>query len=122
MNRKFFTIGYTGFSLDEFIQKLSGSGVECLIDVREIPISRKRGFSKSALKERLETFGIEYQHFRLLGSPRPLRVEVRRTEDFNKFFLGVSRHLSEADSQRQVADAIEVVRRARSCLMCCCST
>ena len=121
LNRKFFTIGYTGFSLDEFIVRLNKSNIECLIDVREIPCSRKRGFSKTALRERLEASGIKYQHFRLLGSPRSLRHEVRKTEDFEKFFLGVSRHLSKADSQIQVVDAIGLARHARSCLMCCCS-
>lgn len=121
MNRKLFTIGYTGVSLDEFIVKLNESSIECLIDVREIPISRKRGFSKSALRERLEASGIKYHHFRLLGSPRSLRHEVRETEDFEKFFVSVSRHLTNADSQTQVAEAIEMARCARSCLMCCCS-
>lgn len=121
LNRKLFTIGYTGFSLDEFIGRLNESHIECLIDVREIPCSRKRGFSKTALRERLEANGVNYQHFRLLGSPRLLRHEVRKTEDFEKFFLGVSRHLSEADSRIQVGEAINLARHARSCLMCCCS-
>jgi uncharacterized protein (DUF488 family) len=121
MNRKLYTIGYTGFTLDEFIVQLDQSGIECLIDIREIPISRKRGFSKSALRERLEESGITYRHFRLLGSPRSLRHEVRRTENFDKFFLSVSHHLAEAESQTQVAEAIETARNARSCLMCCCS-
>lgn len=121
MNRKLYTIGYTGFNLDEFIFKLDESKIECLIDVRVIPLSRKRGFSKSALREQLEASGIKYRHFRLLGSPRLLRHEVRRTEDFEKFFVSVAQHLSEPDSQTQVADAIDVARNARSCLMCCCS-
>lgn len=121
MNRKLFTIGYTGFNLDEFVGKLKQHEIECLIDVREIPVSRKRGFSKTALCERLEQNGIGYKHFRLLGSPRSLRHEVRETADFDKFFTGVSRHLSESDSQVQIADAIDVARHTRSCLMCCCS-
>lgn len=121
MNRKLFTIGYTGFGLDEFIVRLQEAQIECLIDVREIPASRKRGFSKNALRERLQAGGIEYRHFRLLGSPRTLRHEVRETHDFETFFSGVSSHLSETDSQAQVIEAIETARRLRSCLMCCCS-
>ena len=121
MNRKLFSIGYTGFNLDEFVGKLKHQQIECLIDVREIPLSRKRGFSKTALSERLEQSGISYKHFRMLGSPRSLRHEVRRTADFETFFAGVSRHLSESDSQVQIADAIDVARHTRSCLMCCCS-
>lgn len=121
MNRKLFTIGYSGFNLDEFVGKLKCQEIECLIDVREIPISRKRGFSKTALSERLALNGIGYKHLRMLGSPKFLRHEVRETADFDKFFAGVSRHLSESDSQVQIANAIEVARHARSCLMCCCS-
>src|SRR5262245_50737161 len=121
MNRKLFTIGYTGFALDQFAAKLVESEIECLIDVREIPISRNRGFSKGALRDRLENTGITYKHFRLLGSPRSLRHEVRITEDFEAFFEGVSEHLAKADSQIQVVEAVETARQVRSCLMCCCS-
>ena len=121
MYKKLYTIGYTGFSLDSFVVRLQEAKIESLIDVREIPVSRKRGFSKSALSELLADRGIAYRHFRRLGSPRTLRHEVRRTADFEKFFLGVHRHLSEEDSQRQIVDAIDLARNSRSCLMCCCS-
>lgn len=121
MNQQLFTIGYTGIELDDFVVQLRESNVECIIDIREFPASRRKGFSKTALRERLEASGIDYFHYRLLGSPRSLRHEVRRTQDFQKFFLGVDNHLRAADSQAQVAAAIDVARRFRSCLMCCCS-
>jgi uncharacterized protein (DUF488 family) len=121
MNRKLFTIGYTGFNLDEFVGNLKHQEIECLIDVREIPVSRKRGFSKTALSECLAQNGIGYKHLRMLGSPKALRHEVRETADFSKFFAGVSRHLSGSESQVQIADAIDIARHTRSCLMCCCS-
>jgi uncharacterized protein (DUF488 family) len=121
MNRKLFTIGYTGFNVDEFVGTLKHQAIDCLIDVREIPLSRKRGFSKGALAERLEQSGIGYRHLRLLGSPRSLRHEVRGTADFETFFAGVNRHLSERKSQVQITEAINVARHTRSCLMCCCS-
>ena len=68
MKRKLFTIGYIGLTLEEFIDGLTSRGIECLIDTREIPISRKKGFSKSSLELELGRAGIVYRHFRLLDS------------------------------------------------------
>lgn len=121
MKRKLYTIGYTGFSLPEFIGALIENRIECLIDARELPISRKAGFSKSALQCGLENAGIEYRHFRLLGSPRRVRHELRRTGDYNRFFAHVRRHIATVDATQQLQEAIAIARRKTSCLMCCCS-
>lgn len=43
------------------------------MDVRELPLSRRRGFSKTALGEALGAVGIEYVHVRALGNPKPNR-------------------------------------------------
>lgn len=120
MKRKLFTIGYTGFSLEDFILKLRSSGVDCLIDTREIPISRKKGFSKSALNSKLADAGIEYHHFKWLGSPRSDRHEVRQTGDYAKFFSSVRRHLATENATQSLISALEIAREQTSCLMCCC--
>jgi uncharacterized protein (DUF488 family) len=44
------TIGYEGREINEFVKYLKQYNISCLIDIREIPISRKKGFSKSALR------------------------------------------------------------------------
>jgi hypothetical protein len=44
-----------------------------LIDVRDVPLSRKPGFSKSALQANLEAHGIAYVHLKGLGDPKPGR-------------------------------------------------
>jgi uncharacterized protein (DUF488 family) len=44
-----FTIGYEGRDIDEFVICLKDFNITRLIDVRELPLSRKRGFSKSTL-------------------------------------------------------------------------
>lgn len=75
----FFTIGYEGRSLDDFITNLLEAGVERIVDVRELPLSRKRGFSKRALAKALAERGIEYVHVRAAGNPyRDLRHDVDR--------------------------------------------
>ena len=73
MTPKLFTVGYEGRSLDELIDELVGAGVERLVDVRELPLSRRRGFSKTALSEALREAGIEYLHVRALGNPKANR-------------------------------------------------
>jgi uncharacterized protein (DUF488 family) len=67
------TVGYEGRSLDELIARLVNAGVERLVDVRELPLSRRRGFSKTALSDALRNAGIEYVHVRALGNPKPNR-------------------------------------------------
>ena len=44
-----YTIGYEGATVDEVIGALSRVGVEQVIDVRQLPLSRRPGFSKSSL-------------------------------------------------------------------------
>jgi len=120
LNKSLFTIGYTGLHLVEFIGQLESAKIELLLDVREIPISRKRGFSKTALAEKLLQSGIKYQHLKWLGSPKALRHEVRETRDYETFFRGVVRHLRQDLSVVQLKEAIDLARQVRCCLMCCC--
>ena len=49
--------------------RLKKIGIEQLVDVREIPLSRKNGFAKNALKKALDNNGIIYKHLPELGSP-----------------------------------------------------
>ena len=107
LKRKLYTIGYTGFSLPEFIATLTENGIECLIDVRQLPISRKKGFAKSALQAHLNDAGIEYRHFRLLGSPSVIRHELRETGDYDRFFAEVHRHIRTFDASQQLGEAVK---------------
>ena len=51
-------IGYEGVSIDRFLRRLQENEIKMIIDVRANPISRKPGFSKTALKARLKQKGI----------------------------------------------------------------
>lgn len=121
MKHKLFSIGYNGFSVEEFISILICNEVKCLIDTREVPISRKKGFSKSALRNLLVEAGVEYHHFRWLGSPRSDRHDVRVTGDYVKFFSRVRRHLTNVHARKALADVVEIAQTKTSCLMCCCA-
>jgi len=91
--RFIFTIGYEGRNLSDFSQELISNGIKRLVDVREVAWSRKPGFSSKQLSEGLSGRGIEYVHLKALGSPKALREELKRTEDFDKFADAYRAHL-----------------------------
>jgi uncharacterized protein (DUF488 family) len=66
-------VGYQGREIDGFVRDLVAQGVSRLVDVRLTPISRKPGFSKSALRGALAAVGIVYEHRRELGNPKDNR-------------------------------------------------
>lgn len=68
------SIGYEKFNdVARFAAHVRKRGVDVMIDVRELPISRRPGFAKSALAAALAEEGIEYVHMRALGNPKPYR-------------------------------------------------
>jgi uncharacterized protein (DUF488 family) len=72
-----YTIGYEGWGFDLWIESLCAHGVRTVVDVRELPLSRRPGWSKRALAEKLAERGFGYVHVRALGSPAPLRHALR---------------------------------------------
>lgn len=59
-----FTIGYEGTKPSDLFVSLKESGVSLLIDVRDVPLSRKPGFSKTSLAQGLEEAGMQYLHLK----------------------------------------------------------
>lgn len=77
---KIWTIGYEQATIPALIAALHGAGVEVLADVRALPLSRRPGFSKSALAANLAEAGIEYRHFKALGTPAEGRAAARAND------------------------------------------
>lgn len=74
-----FTLGYEGRSLDAFVQLLVEQRVDRVVDVRELPLSRRKGFSKTPLREALGAAGIEYLHLKEAGNPhREAKHDIAR--------------------------------------------
>jgi uncharacterized protein (DUF488 family) len=74
-----FTIGYSGKTIAEFLTALRRAGVKRVVDVRALPLSRKKGFSKTVLGEALSKAEIEYVHLREAGNPyRNLKADLSR--------------------------------------------
>jgi len=111
-----FTVGYEGKTLDGFLDLLTGSAVTVLVDVRELPVSRKPGFSKTRLQGILAEHGIDYISMRALGSPRDLRKELRDGGDYGTFFARYREHLDRQDVS--LATLTGMVTGNAVCLMC----
>jgi uncharacterized protein (DUF488 family) len=73
-----FTIGYEGTTMEAFLATLKSAGVEQVIDVRALPLSRRPGFSKNTLAATLADAGIGYVHLKALGTPKPGRDAAKK--------------------------------------------
>lgn len=69
MSAQVISVGYEKRNMAEFIGLLSTHHVSTLLDVRLVPMSRRKGFSKTALAEHLTGAGIAYVHLRAAGNP-----------------------------------------------------
>ena len=114
---RIFTIGYEGAVVPEFIAALQKAGVEQVIDVRALPLSRRPGFSKSPLRAALEESGIEYVHLKALGTPAEGRAAARsgRYADLERIYAG---QLELPEAMVQSAQMVELAREKPTALLC----
>lgn len=111
------SIGYENYrSVEDFARLLADSGVEQLVDVRELPISRRRGFAKSALAAALAEQSVAYIHLRSMGNPKEFRDlyksgKVAEGRAGYEYLLAHER----IDELRELATTIQ---EKRSALMC----
>lgn len=111
------TIGYEGATIEQFVATLLKIEVKTLIDVRELPLSRKKGFSKNSLKSAIENAGITYKHFKDLGDPKPGRIAAK-SGDYEKFKEIFSAHLATEKCQIAIETVIPIIKLGGACLLC----
>ena len=116
MIRTRFTLGYEGLSVGAFVARLKTVGVETVFDVRELPLSRKPGFSKRSLAEALRGAGIAYAHLPALGCSKPIRVRYRADGDWSAYVRAFAGYL--AGRQEAVAELARAANKTSACLVC----
>jgi uncharacterized protein (DUF488 family) len=114
---RIYTIGYEGTTVPEFVAALNRAGVERVIDVRALPLSRRPGFSKTALRSALEEAGVEYVHLKALGTPADGRAAARagRHADLERIYAG---QLELPEAMAQGAQMLELAREKPTALLC----
>jgi uncharacterized protein (DUF488 family) len=112
-----FTIGYEQATQAAVVAALREAGVEVLADIRYLPLSRRPGFSKNSLKAAVEEAGIEYRHFRDLGTPADGRAAARRGDHaaLARIYGG---QLELPEALKQMAELRALAEDKPVCLLC----
>jgi uncharacterized protein (DUF488 family) len=111
------TIGYEGAELEAFLATLLAAGIDHVVDVRAVPISRKRGFSKLKLAAALAEANIEYTHVAALGDPKAGREAMKRG-DYETFFSIYSAHIASESGEAALSHVDTLARNHSAALLC----
>ena len=111
-----FTIGYEGIAQAALFQTLLYHDIQTLLDIRELPQSRKPGLSKTALGLAAKEYGMQYAHIRALGTPRDIRYRRKIDHDQAAFEEGFLAYLATQDDAMQALVARTL--QERCCLLC----
>lgn len=111
------TIGYEGTSIEIFIETLLAAQISYLVDVRAVPVSRKKGFSKRQLEARLSKAGISYVSLKGLGDPKPGR-DAARAGQYAEFRRIYRTHLQTDVAQADLNEAITLATKTNVCILC----
>lgn len=114
---KLFTIGYEGATQSDFIATLQRAGVERIIDVRAVPLSRRPGFSKNVLAASLREAGIDYVGLKALGTPAEGR-EAARKGKHDVLERVYANQLELPEAVMQAAQMRELAEEKPSALLC----
>lgn len=112
-----FTIGYEKASQADVLAALAAASVATLIDVRDLPLSRRAGFSKRQLQASAEAAGLRYLHLKALGTPPEGRAANRRRE-WERFWRIVEDRLATPEAEHALAEAAAIAAEAPACLLC----
>jgi uncharacterized protein (DUF488 family) len=117
MKPAIYTIGYEGVTAEAFIAALKEAGVEALLDIRAVPLSRKPGFSKNKLAERAGAAGIRYVPMKGLGTPTEGRAAARKGNagELRRIY---EEHLLTQEAVDDMNRALELVQNTKCCLLC----
>jgi uncharacterized protein (DUF488 family) len=111
-----FTIGYEGIDIDRFMALLREHGIETVVDIRELPLSRKQGFSKKTLANLLNLSGFEYTHLSQLGCPKPVRDRYKIDGNWKRYTEGFQEYLKTQDAA--IAELSELATYSNCALLC----
>jgi uncharacterized protein (DUF488 family) len=111
------TIGYEHATVPDVIAALQQAGVELLVDVRALPLSRRPGFSKTALAGALGEAGIGYRHLKALGTPAEGRAAARKGDHagLERVYAG---QLELPEALAAGAELRDLAREQRVALLC----
>ncbi len=112
----FYTIGYEGKSIDEFLNELIQNKIEYLIDVRKNSWSMKFGYKKYQLKSLTNKISIKYKNIPELGILSKKRKNLDNKEDYKKLLKEYSKNLIQKDNEINFLK--KLAEKHKTALMC----
>ena len=110
------TLGYEGLDIEAFVARVRAACVQTIVDVRELPLSRKKGFSKTPMREALAKADVAYLHAPALGCPKDIRDRYKADGDWAAYTQAFLAYIA-----TQVATTRELVKLSKAttaCLIC----
>jgi len=112
-----YTIGYEGLNQKIFMACLKRFNISYVADVRHRPLSRKKGFSKTAMTEMLTLEDIKYKNFNELGTSKEMRDKLYKTKDYKTFFTSYKKMIS--SQQSKIDEILEIVNNGYNVALLC---
>jgi uncharacterized protein (DUF488 family) len=112
-----FSLGYEKAAPGDFLAALRQAGIATVLDIREIPLSRRAGFSKRQLQAAVEAAGMHYVHLKSLGTPAEGR-EANRKRDWDRFWRIVDEKMGTPEAELGLQQAASLAAEAPTCLVC----
>ncbi len=112
-----FTIGYEATTMADFLNALKAAGVQRVVDVRALPLSRRPGFSKTSLAEALREVAIDYVHLKALGTPKRGR-DAAKKGDVATLTAVYDEQLELPEAQAAAAIMLGLAAEKPSALLC----
>jgi len=118
--RLIWTIGHGNRSIEEFVGLLREAGIECLVDVRAYPASRRHPqFARQALEASLAEAGIRYVwEGKALGGRRKLTKDSPHVALKNPGFRAYADHMATETFREGLERLLALGRSARTALLC----
>jgi uncharacterized protein (DUF488 family) len=117
-----FTIGHSTRPIADFIALLAGAGVDCVVDVRRFPGSRRQPqYNGEALARSLAAAGIGYEHVPALGGRRGLRAGGEPSPHTlwrEPGFRNYADYAETPEFRAAFAALLDLARRRRVAIMC----
>ena len=109
MSARFWTIGHSTRSIEDFIAALEANAIKLLVDVRSLPGSKRYPqFDKEALDNSLGKTGIRYEHFPELGGLRKPKKDSRNTAWRNASFRGYADYMETEEFRKGVDRLVDL--------------